>query len=323
MATEERASQGLKSIRDAREKRERSGNRVTPQHVLFVLITAVTVLVIWKIVSGRQLDAAKDKLLQKQRAVQATVGAEWAPLRDKIEKMTLDAATGYKGDFVDSVATTLDFRSQPGIYLRIRLAEARDAASLRKAAQASLKDSFVGCLLREPSEARKAGDLDAGLFPDQPWNLRQAYASTRILTDDWVREVKDSDDDLRLRVFEQQYDKAARDEIPLAVEMIKRAQFFLLVLDEDTDAARDKADGGPITEEALQLVPHDARVTLVSLKSGNEVFRLRRAGQSTFYMAGDRAALDPGTLDAMQRNVNNCDLANKLTAAILEKKGQL
>jgi hypothetical protein len=242
---------GLKSIRDAREQRERGQNRVTPQQVLFVLVTAVTVLVIYNYISGRNLDVAKDKLLQKQRAVQATVGAEWRPLRDGLEKIALDDAAAFRGDFVDPVGAKWDFRALPGIYLRMRVVDARDASTLRKAAQRSARDSFAGCLLREPNPAAAKGLPDAGAFADQPWNLRQGYAATRILTDDWVREVKESDDDLRLRVFEQQYDKAIRDEIPLAIDFIKRAQFFLLVLDEDANAARAFSDGGVVTEDAL------------------------------------------------------------------------
>jgi hypothetical protein len=311
---------GLKSIRDAKLQRERRQNRVTPQQVLFVLLTAVTVLVIYKYVSGHNLDAAKDKLLQKQRAVQATVGAEWMPLRDRLEKITLEDAIAFRGDFVDSEGAKWDFRALPGIYLRMRVAEAKDLGTLRRAAQKSARDSFAGCLLREPNAALAKGVPDAGAFAEQPWNLRQGYAATRILTDDWVREVKDADDDLRLRVFEQQYDKAIKDEIPLAIDLIKRAQFFLLVLDEDTDAARAVSDGGAITEESLQLVAHETRVHLVNMRTQGEVFRLKRAGAASFYTAGERPGIEPETKAAMQRNVNNCDLASQVQAALAEKK---
>lgn len=314
----EREPVGLKSIRDAKANRSRTQSRVSPQSMLFVLLSAVTVTIVYFVVSGRNLDANKDKLLQKQRAVQATVGSEWGPLRDRLEKATLDAAAQFKGDFIDSEAGRFEFRTAPGIYLRLRVADAKDPASLRKAARTSLRDSFTGCLLRGTAKANVQAD-GGGLFPDQPWNMRQAYAATRILTDEWVSEVKASDDDLRLRVFQQQYDKAIRDEIPLAIEMLKKAQFFLLVLDEDNGAAREAADGGPIDEEALQLVPHETRVHLVNLKTGAEMLRLKRSGQATFYMAGDRANLDPETRAAMQRNVNNCDLAGQVTAALSDK----
>ena len=58
--------------------------------------------------------------------------------------------------------------------------------------------------------------------------------------------MRDADDDLRLRVFVEQYDKAIREEIPLAIDVVKRAQFFLLVLDEDVPEAAAFADGGPL-----------------------------------------------------------------------------
>jgi hypothetical protein len=131
--------------------------------------------------------------------------------------------------------------------------------------------------------------------------------------------VKEAEDPLRLRVFEQQYDKAVRDEIPLAAQIIKRAQFYLFVLDEDDDRAKAESDGGAITEEALQLVPHQARVHVVNLKTGAELVRLRRVGEASFVMAGERAVSDPETKQAMQRQVNNCALANLVRAAIVEK----
>jgi hypothetical protein len=278
-------------------------------------------LVVYKIVAGHQLDSAKNDVLMKQRAVTTTVGAEWFPLRDKIEKLTLDAAREVKDDFVDTEAATWDFRSLPGIYLRIRVADAKDVESLRRAAAEAQKDGFQGCLLREPNAAAARGEVDAGAFADQPWNLRQAYMATRVITDEWAEEVKAADDPLRLRVFEQQYEKAVKTEIPLAADVIKRAQFYLLVLDEDTDAARAGSDGGPITEEALQLVPHQARIHVVNLKTGNELLRLRRSGEASFVFAGEHQVTDPETKAAMQRQVNNCALANQVKAAIAAKAG--
>ncbi|HEX3344592.1 MAG TPA: hypothetical protein VHS09_08460, partial [Polyangiaceae bacterium] len=138
----------------------------------------------------------------------------------------------------------------------------------------------------------------------------------RILTEDWVNEVKDADDDLRLRIFSRQYDKAVTDEIPLAIEVVKRAQFFLLVLDEDSPDAVKPADGGPLTEEALQLVPHPSRVQLFDLASGKEILRLLRTGDAQVIQAGERAVADEETRDAMQRQANNCALARRVDEAL-------
>ena len=276
------------------------------------------------VVSGHELNAGKEALLAKQRAVAATLGAEWFPLRDRIESDVHAAAQmagpSYPGDRIEPAARTGAFRSQPGIYLRVRVADAKEVA---KVAADAKRDAFAACFLREPNPKPGSSPGAAGVagpaseaVAEQPWNLGRAYAATRILTDDWVGSVKDADEDMRLRVFNEQYDKAVRDEIPVAIDVVKRAQFFLLVLDEDDPAAKAFADGGPIGEEALQLVPHPAVVHLFDLKSNVEILRFRGTGDARVLPAGERAVTDPETVDAMQRQANNCALANLVTAAL-------
>ncbi|WP_394847714.1 hypothetical protein LZC95_09650 [Pendulispora brunnea] len=300
-----------------REQRLRGRfSRASPNFWLFALVGVLVILLGYRFFAMRKLDSAKDVLLSKQRAVQVTVGVEWEKVRDQIEKFTVENATAWAGDWKDSNAGDWDFRSTPGVYLRLRVAEASDVTRLRKAAQDSLRDGFVACFLREPNAAGARGELDGGLFPDQPWNLRQAYASTRILTDDWVREVKDSGDDLRLRVFEQQFKQGIEHEIPQAVEIIKRAQFFLLVLDEDAAEAASFADGGTVTSDVLQMVPHDARVSILNLRSGNAIARFRRRASGTAVSAGEKPISDPDIANAVKRQVNNCSLAMAISSAI-------
>lgn len=307
---------GLPAVHQLREDRARGRySRATGNLLVFAALSLGTVLVVYHIISGRQLDESKVSLLAKQRAVAATLGAKWTPLRDKVEKLTLDAAAHFDGDKVDADAAKWDFRSQPGIYLRVRVADAKDTESLRRASTNSLRDGFVGCLLREPNTAAAKGEPDAGAFAEQPWNWKKAYAATRILTDEWVNEVKESPDPLRLRVFEEQYDKAIREDVPQAIDLIARAQFFLLVLDEPSaDAAAD--GGAPASEEALQEVPHFARVHLLDFSSGKEVLRVRRNAEASFLFAGEHTVDDPETLTAMKRQVNNCALAKAVQTAI-------
>lgn len=272
--------------------------------------------------SGRKLDTQKTDLLSKQRAVDKTIGAEWYPLRDSLEKITVDSATSWPDDdFVDTKVKDWDFRSLPGLYLRLRVAEAKTANDIRKNAQGSLKDGFTGCLLREanPMGVRGEADGGAGIAPDQPWNLRQAYTATRILTNEWVDEVNASTDDLRLRVFEQQYKKDSEEAIPTAVEIVKRAQFYLLVLDEDTPEAMEKNDGGAITSEALQRVPHAARVRIVDLKTGGDLAHLKKTAHGSFVMAGGQLS-DPEATAAVERQVQSCSLALDVQAALGLKK---
>lgn len=313
---ERKKERGLPAIARAREDRSRGRTRWTTQAGLLALAVVIGGLVVHKIVSQRELNSDRQTLLSKQRAVAVTLGPQWFPLRDKLEADVLGAAKDYAGDSVDPQARGGAFKTQPGLYLRMRVDDARDAGSVRKVAADAKKDAFAACLLREPNERGVRGEIDGGAFAEQPWNLGQAYASTRILTDDWMQEVKDADDDLRLRVFAEQYDKAVKTEIPLAIDVVKRAAFFLLVLDEDVPEAAKLADGGRVTEEALQLVPHPSRVHLFDLASGKEILRLRRTGDARVIPAGERAVTDSETRDAMQRQANNCSLANAVDVAL-------
>jgi hypothetical protein len=311
---------GLPAIARAREERASGKSRWTTQAGLVAAAVVVAGLVAHKLISERELSSVKQALLAKQRAVAATLGAEWYPLRDKIEAQVLHAAKAYEGDSVDAVARRGEFRTQPGLYLRMRVADAASAESIRQVAAEARKDAFAACLLREPNERGVRGEMDGGAFAEQPWNLGRAYAATRILTDGWVQAVKDADEDLRLRVFSEQYDKAVRDEVPLAIDVVKRARFFLLVLDEDVPEAAKLADSGRITEEALQLVAHPARVHLFELPGGREILRLLRSGEARVIPAGERAITDAETREAMQRQANNCALAGRVEEMLAPTK---
>ncbi len=312
----ERKARGLSAIARAREDRASGRARWTTTAGFVALAAVVGGYLVHMVVSDRQREADRKALLGKQRAVEMTLGAEWAPLRDGLEGDVLRAAKSYEGDFVDPAARKGDYRTEPGLYLRMRVADARDAASIRKTAADSKKDAFASCFLREPNERGARGEVDGGAFAEQPWNLGQAYAATRILTPEWVDAVKTADDDMGLRVWQEQYETAQTKEIPLAIDVVKRAQFFLLVLDEDVPEAKAAADGGAVDELVLQSIPHPARVHLFELPAGKEILRLRRTGDAQVIQAGERAVADGETRDAMQRQANNCMLARRVDEAL-------
>ncbi len=317
----EKRTIGLPAVTELREKRKKgSFSRMTGSVWLIVGGGLVASLLIYRWVAGGELERKRDALLAKQRATEVTLGAQWTPLRDRMEGWVTSEAGAYAGDTITPDAKTWDFRNQPGIYLRLRVSDAGNAEGIRKNAETSLRDGFTGCFLRGSTPALARGEADASPFSEQPWNLRQAYTSTRVLTPAWVSEVKESGDLLRLRVFEQQYEKAESEEIPRAISIVQKAQFFLLVLDEAADGpVETQVDGGAAalsTAEAVQLAPHWARVAVLDLRDPNKnqpVFRLRKYASGSFYFAGERQVQDPETLDAMKRQVNNCALANAVT----------
>ncbi len=314
---------GLKAVASARAERSKTKYGKIDGRVWLMAGAAVvsTLVAAWTF-NGRTLATQKEELLLQQHTALSVVGDEWHVLRDRLEKLTVEAASRFEGDRVDESATSFDFRSAPGLYLRLRVSEATKVEDIRKHAKDSAKDAFTGCLLREPNAALARGDADAGAVPEQPWNLHRAYSATRVLTEAWTSEVRASDNKDRLRVFRQQYDRALRDEIPVAIDIVKRAQFFLLVLDEDVPEALSlSGDAGTIDQDALQQVAHPARVHIVNLKSGREVARLRRTGDAWFEFAGEKAVRDPEIQAAMKRQVNNCALAQTVWAAIRPSAG--
>ena len=135
--------------------------------------------------------------------------------------------------------------------------------------------------------------------------------------------MKDAREELFVRAAELQYEKAEKEEIPLAINIVKRAQFFLLVLDEDAPEAQELAketDAGKVTWAEVQQVAHPARVHVVNLKTGQEVIRLRRSAEAGFRFAGERAVGDPAVRAAMKRQVNNCALAQVVWASVKPEK---
>jgi hypothetical protein len=305
-------NRGLAAIERAREDRSHGRVRWTTHAGLFAAVAIAGSFVVHSVVSRRELSDGKQALLAKQRAVGATLGKRWDPLRDKIEEDVLSSSKDYAGDLIGPEARRKEFRGQPGLYLRMRLADAKDAASVRSAADDSRKDTFAAYLLREPNDRVARGDVDAGAFAEQPWNVAQAYRATRILSDRWAQAVTDADDELGLRILNEQYDVAVRDEIPLAIDVVTRARFFLLILDEDVPEATAFTDGGGVTEEALELVEHPARIQLFELPGGREILRMRRSAEGRTFSAGERVVTDPETRDAMQRNANNWALASRV-----------
>jgi hypothetical protein len=318
----ERKKPGLPAIHEGREKRLAGRfSHLTSRAWLVVGLGLIGSLATYRLVSGREMSGRKASLLAKQRADDATIGKEWAPLRDRLEKFVTDRSGAFGGDKVEPEAKAWSNHVATGIYLRVRLEDAKTPEKIRAAAQDSAKDAFVGCLLKTEHAALAEGAPDASAFPDLPWNLRQAYAATRILTPEWVAQVKDSDESIRLRIFEQQYDKAQRDEIPHAIDIVKRADFFLLVLDEPADNPDDAkpqwSDGGiDSAEEAIQLAPHWARIHVLDLAKDKEILRVRERADGKFIFASGRPVTDEETLDAMKRQVNNCSLAQQVRSAI-------
>lgn len=308
---------GLPSISKAREARAKMRWPPVKFWGYAAIVLAVSAILHWKWSQG-QIESARQKLMARQRAVNVELGPRWFPLRERVERWTLELAQSAGSEIVDREALkTWDFRELPGIYLRLRVDEATDAEAIRKNAQRSLRDAFTACLLRVPNpnplagaECKRSRDCAAGEHcnemdrcsrPAQPFNLRVAYRTMHVLSDEWVRDVQDASTELRLRLLETGFDDTMHDDVPLAAELLTRAQYYLLVLDEPVEG------GGATSTEALHGVSHVARVGVWRLSDNKPILRLRREASGN--LLGGTPSIEASALEARQRQANSCALA--------------
>src|SRR5438046_433443 len=91
--------------------------------------------------------------------------------------------------------------------------------------------------------------------------------------------------------------------------IFSRAQYYLLVLDEDpADAKKDTK------LEQIELMPHFARVAVWRIGDDKQILRVRR--EAAGELLGATPAMDGEASDARQRQANSCGLALAVRSAI-------
>jgi len=318
--SEEPTSRGLSAIQEGR-KRRAEFPRIPPRFFLWMfVILAGWAIIYWKI-DQNELESWRNRLLSRQRAVDAELGPRYNPVRDQLEVWIMEAAGPYAGDSISAEAKSSPFRSKPGTYLRLYIDDAKQQESLRRAALESLRDGFTSCFTTFPNPdpfkgpaCKKNQECPPGQHcnevfhcsePAQPYNLRVAYRAARVLSDSWVNDVREASNDMRLRLLERDFDSALQEDIPLAIDLLVRAQYFLLVLDENTDLAATEVPDAGTYSESLQAVPHPVRVFAWDLVSKKLLFRVRTEIVSKVGITTDSAT----TRIAVQRQSNNCAIA--------------
>jgi len=285
-----------------------------------------------------ELEEQRNGIFTKQRATAQLLAPKLIPLRDELEKFVEELAKNGK----ETVRRDVDFAqvmAAPSIYLRVRLDEAKDKATLRKAAAASLRDGFTSCLLRDPSArsmtagkvCKESTECASGELcnefkkcsrPSSPYNMRLLYKGLLILSDEWVAEVKDAGTDTKLIAYERSLDSVTQVDIPIAIDVHQRAKYAVVVVDEDPKEGLPK----PLSEEfespaeRVQRVPHNARVGIWDLREGALLARIHGRAEGALRSAGTRAPEQ--TLEAQatrSRLANSCGLALEVKSRLLSQ----
>jgi hypothetical protein len=321
---------GLPSL--AQSKQDRTSGKVRYPSTKFWgwagIVLAVTAIVHWKR-SQAEVESTRSTLLAKQRAVVTELGPRWLPLREKIERWTTDLAKEPGPEVVEKdILASWKFLDKPGIYLRLDVDQAATPDSMRKAANDSLRDGFTACLFRADNKNQLSGkeckrtrecamgeicnELDRCAPPAQPYNLRVAYRSLRVLSDDFIRDVQEASGDLELRKFVLFFEDTDKDDLRVVIPLIEKAQYYAVVLDEPVDNL--VVPQGSTKSEALRSVSHASRVGIWRLSDGKLVVRVRRTPDVDLKQSGMQ--LDERVMLAQKRQALSCALAGAVREAM-------
>lgn len=308
-----------------------------PQFWLWSAAIIAAVLVIyWKVEQGK-LEAKKGAVMAKQRAVAQSLGTKILPFRDKVEGWVQELAKGFGGEVIANGVSLAEIERSPGVYLRLRVSDGKDAQTVRKASVRSLHDGFTSCFYRrqsgfDPTKGPKCNspaDCEPGLLcnewdvctpPPEPYNMRLAYRTLRILSTAWTDELHEASNELAVVAYERDLERVTREDVPVAAEILTRAKYFVAVLDEDPPTGLPaEADAGETEAERVQRAPHFARVGVWDLRSGTLLARVRRRAEGRFVPVGDRNVERQETLLAQQRQANSCALALSVRDALTPK----
>lgn len=334
MAKEQRP--GLPALNESRAVRRRqvaTGKTaiggIPPRLFLFgLLIIAVGGFLYFRSAQS-ELEEQRSRIMAKQRAVTQALGPKLVPMRDLVEK-------GMRGlledPFEKQVAEDVNFSklfAEPGIYFRLRAEDAQDVETARKAAQRSLRDGFTSCLIRDdkaplPTEGKKckqSQDCEPGELcnefkvcqrPSSPFNMRLLYRALHVLSDQWTAEVRDAGTELALVAYERGLDSVTEVDIPVAIDVYQRAEYAVVVLDEDPEGGLPKQVGEGFESEAerVQRSEHEARVGVWSIPEGELLAKVKVSAAGELRDVGAQASRGgPEARAALERQANNCALA--------------
>ena len=326
MPEREKPQRGLPAITRARELREARKNNPAASGKFWIwsgVAVAALSIFYWKKTQADN-EAYRTRVLTRQRAIAAEMGPLFFPLREKIERWTADTARGeWANELVGGsaeVARVLpELLKKPGIYLRLAQPDAQPAEKLRVAATDSLLDEFVLRFVRNPgpdphlgkectatrecTPGQMCNEIGHCAEPSQPYNLRIAYRGTRVLNDEWVHTVETADEELRLRLFERDLNSAVESDIPITIDLLKRAQYFLVVIDE-LPPGLVAADKDTSLEQTAQAEVHTARVAVYDIRRDALVARVRERVDATVPVVQNG-------IGAQRRQIFNYELARQ------------
>lgn len=341
---------GLPSVNASRANRRRqmatgraSINGLSTKVFLWGLAILVVGGLIYFYRSQLELEEQRAALLAKQRAVAELLGPRLVPLQESIENALTELSGEQLEEHIEPGVAWEELFEKPGLYLRLRLEDTKDKKKMRQAANQSLRDGFSSCLFRDTRAVQmnqgkaceRSSECEPGELcnefqvcrrPSSPFNMRLLYRALTVLSDEWLDEVKGAKNDLALVVYDRGLDAVTEVDIPVAIDVHQRAQYFAVVLDEDPPEGLPEPlaeDAFESAEERVQRVAHRARVGIWELPSGKRLAQVAAEASGALRDVGrhmQRGGAEAAA--ARARQANSCGLALEVRGRLLPAEPQ-
>lgn len=297
----------------------RSASRLGPRATMLlraVALTSIAVALVWLVLTKRQADQETEtlraSLIERWQRAQAPLTKPELALTQRLAALLKPELQRYPGDLVTARARAPHLTrllKQPTVYLRGPLAALGHAAGLEQSSRESAKDAFVLCLLDPPekrSEKALLSRVKAAYAAGERMQratkhvtrLGDAFVGLPFLDAGWREQVVRAKHHQELERLESSF---ARAPLQAAREALQ-ARHLLFVIDEPgAPSAITELDGEK---------PHEVRVGLLDLVTGQVLLRLRRRV--------DPSGLSDTTRAEYARGVDDCGLALDVRQAVAE-----
>lgn len=277
-------------------------HRPIPWGVVFAVASCVSLIALaYYYVYNRELGGERGRLIKERAALASDLAEDYGALRGKIEPWTVGLATQpWPGDLVDPDARKLAWRERPVIYLRLRAADAADNVSVHSNGKVTSLDGLSACLLR-------------GKGPG-PWAYGDITARAEFLGADFIRDVKETRNDLRLRQLTYALDQYKLKDWPEARDGSRLSEFAVIVIDEDPakipgQSALFGADAS--VHQKILATEHPIRFSLRRLADGQELLRLRRTPDAKLMQVAGDPTTNAAGLEVIRLQALGCAMANE------------
>lgn len=198
--------------------------RVPWRWILLGTAGIVALFAVYYVRKQQTSDALRQQMLTLHEERLTELSGRYLAFRERLEGLIAEAAQGGEPEqWVDPRLNISGLRGGAGLYVRLPVAAARERAHIGPASQGAQPDAIMRCL---------------GIAP---MNLSGLYEKGEFLTPEWVESLRSEQDQMRLRVLDDQLGRHVQVDVPVITTMMQ-ADWFMLVVQQGENRRDEPVD---------------------------------------------------------------------------------